>query len=77
MQPLEAMPREVDPAPDGGVPRLDQPESSNEPAAIDPPDPDLLASAREDAVWWALGTGGLIAVLLLLRPVIGRRRHGG
>lgn len=75
VQPLEALTRVVDPAPDGEVERLAQPESSNEPAAIDPPDPDLLASAREDAVWWALGTGGLIAVLLLLRPVIGRRRR--
>ncbi len=75
VQPLEALQRIVEPGKGGGVPRLDQPESPNEPAAIDPPDPDLLASAREDAVWWALGTGGLIAVLLLLRPVIGRRRE--
>ena len=75
VQPLEALVRDVNPAEDGGVRRLDQPDMDNDPAAIDPPDPDLLASAREDAVWWALGTGGLIAVLLLLRPVIGRRRR--
>ncbi len=75
VQPLEALQRVVEPRKDGGVARLDQPESPDRPAAIDPPDPDLLASAREDAVWWALGAGGLIAVLLLLRPVIGRRRR--
>ncbi len=75
VQPLEALQRVVEPRKDGGVARLDQPESPDQPAAIDPPDPDLLASAREDAVWWALGAGGLIAVLLLLRPVIGRRRR--
>lgn len=75
IQPLEALTRPVDPAEDGAVEELAQPTTPNEPASIDPPDPDLLASAREDAVWWALGAGGLIAVLLLLRPVIGRRRR--
>ena len=74
IQPLEALTRPVDPAGDGTVEDLAQPTTPNEPATIDPPDPDLLASAREDAVWWALGFGGLIAVLLLLRPVIGSRR---
>jgi membrane-anchored mycosin MYCP len=75
VQPVEALTRAVDPAVDGTVDELSQPTAPNQPAAIDPPDPDLLASAREDAVWWALGAGGLMAVLLLLRPVIGRRRR--
>jgi membrane-anchored mycosin MYCP len=75
VQPLEALTRVVQPDPNGDVEVLTQPTTSNEKAAIDPPEPDLLASAREDAVWWALGAGGLMLVLLLLRPVIGRRRR--
>lgn len=35
---------------------------------------DLLAGTRRDAVWWGLGGGGALVVLLVLRPVLARRR---
>lgn len=38
---------------------------------------DLLADARENAVWWGLGGGGALVILLVLRPVLARRRPGG
>ncbi|WP_156392165.1 MULTISPECIES: S8 family serine peptidase [unclassified Nocardioides] len=38
---------------------------------------DLLADARENAVWWGLGGGGALVILLVLRPVLARRRAGG
>ncbi len=36
---------------------------------------DLLAGTREDAVWWGLAGGGALVVLLVLRPVLARRRR--
>lgn len=38
---------------------------------------DLLADARDNAVWWGLGGGGALVILLVLRPVLARRRTGG
>ncbi|MCX6400588.1 MAG: S8 family serine peptidase [Propionibacteriales bacterium] len=35
---------------------------------------DLLADARDNAVWWGLGGGGALVILLVLRPVLARRR---
>lgn len=36
---------------------------------------DLLAEARDNAVWWGLAGGGAVVVLLVLRPVLSRRRR--
>lgn len=36
---------------------------------------DAFAGARHDAVWWGLAGGGAVAVLLVLRPVLARRRR--
>ncbi|GAA4814909.1 hypothetical protein GCM10025786_20450 [Nocardioides caeni] len=36
---------------------------------------DVLAPTRERAIWWGLGGGGALAVLLILRPVLARRRR--
>ena len=39
---------------------------------------DVLASTREDAVWWGLLGGGILLLAMVLRPVLARRRsHGG
>lgn len=35
---------------------------------------DLLADTRENAVWWGVGGGGALVILLVLRPVLARRR---
>lgn len=45
------------------------------PRAIAPrPRVDRLAGVRDDAVWWGLGGGAALVVLLVLRPVLARRR---
>lgn len=36
---------------------------------------DLLAGTRREAVWWGLAGGGALVVLLVLRPVLARRRR--
>ena len=42
---------------------------------VPPERADLLAGTREDAVWWGLAGGGALVVLLVLRPVLARRRR--
>lgn len=53
-------------------------EPRDEPAAQPAAEPqarvDVLAPTRTRAVWWALGGGGVLAVLLILGPVLARRR---
>jgi membrane-anchored mycosin MYCP len=36
---------------------------------------DVLADTRRDAVWWGLAGGGALVVLLVMRPVLARRRR--
>ncbi len=36
---------------------------------------DVLASTREDAVWWGVLGGGVLLLAVLLRPVLARRRR--
>ncbi|MBZ5739036.1 S8 family serine peptidase [Nocardioides mangrovi] len=75
VQPLDALTRPVDPAEDGTVQRS-RPEAGPDGPVSPPSAPtDLLASTRDDAVWWALIGGGLVVVALLLRPVLARRRQ--
>ncbi|WP_243058695.1 S8 family serine peptidase [Nocardioides sp. SR21] len=73
IQPLEALTRPLAPASDGtlayAAADTDQPRAT----APEPAD-DLLASTRDDAVWWGLIGGGVLVVALLLRPVLSRRR---
>jgi membrane-anchored mycosin MYCP len=38
-------------------------------------EPDILASARRNAVWWGLIGGGALLLALVLRPVLARRRR--
>lgn len=35
---------------------------------------DVLAGTRKDAVWWGLGGGAALVVLIVLRPLLSRRR---
>ena len=51
-----------------------RPSADAQATAPEPAD-DLLASTRDDAVWWGLIGGGLLVVALLLRPVLARRRR--
>ena len=36
---------------------------------------DVLASTRENAVWWGVIGGGVLLLAVLLRPVLARRRR--
>lgn len=74
VQPLEALARPLAPRRDGVLPRSFLPGVQSAPAAVPVPDPDVLASTREHAVWWGLFGGGVLVVLMLLRPVVARRR---
>lgn len=75
VQPLEALTRPLTPDRKGNLDR-DRPERSSIPAAAAPdPEVDLLAAARQDAVWWGLVGGGAVVLALLLRPLLARRLH--
>jgi membrane-anchored mycosin MYCP len=70
VQPVEALQRPLESLAPGDqraaqVPRGDVP----------PQRADLLADTRHDAVWWGLGGGGALVVLLVLRPALARRRR--
>ncbi len=72
-QPLEALLRPLRPRKDGRVESVEVVEEGSD-ARAPRPEPDVLADAREDAVWFGLLAGGSLAVALILRPVLSRRR---
>lgn len=75
VQPLEALRRELDIS-KGGVVRTSTIKDEGSPRAEPPRDEaDLLASTRENAVWWGLLAGGALVTAVLLRPVLARRRR--
>jgi membrane-anchored mycosin MYCP len=74
VQPLEALDRPLVPARDGTLPLTVPPEREAAPATLPTPEPDVLASTRDNAVWWGLLGGGALVVLVLLRPVLSRLR---
>lgn len=67
VQPVEAVQRRIDTAP---VPDADPMTPARPPRE----QADVLAGAREDAVWWGLGGGAALVVLIVLRPLLSRRR---
>lgn len=74
IQPLEALNRPLRPNRDGVLPLSVLPEQEATPAVLPVPDPDELASTRDNALWWGMLGGGALVVLVLLRPVLARRR---
>jgi membrane-anchored mycosin MYCP len=75
IQPLEALLRPLQPAKDGELPTSEVRDRDNVPVAVPESEPDLLASTRENAVWWGLVGGGALVVAIVLRPVLARRRR--
>ena len=69
VQPLEALQRSSE-----ALRRQDQREEKVARAKVPPERADLLADTREKAVWWGIAGGGALVVLLILRPVLNRRR---
>ncbi|NYD32902.1 S8 family serine peptidase [Nocardioides kongjuensis] len=67
VQPVEAIQRDVA---EMGAEKQDRVEPARPPRA----QADALAGARHDAVWWGLGGGAALVVLLILRPLLSRRR---
>lgn len=74
VQPLEALTRPLTPTGSGGLDRLPVEESSIPAATAPQPEADLLAGARENAVWFGLLGGAAVVLALLLRPILARRR---
>lgn len=74
VQPYEALTRPLDPSDDGKVERTVTQAEAETQATAPERESDLLASTRENAVWWGLIGGGVLVVALLLRPVLARRR---
>ncbi|GAA1799500.1 hypothetical protein GCM10009795_051240 [Nocardioides hankookensis] len=75
VQPYEALTRALAPSKSGKVERTVARTATEARATAPQPEADLLASTRENAVWWGLIGGGLIVVTLMLRPVLARRRR--
>ncbi len=72
-QPVEALLRPLSPRKDGSVDSVEIAAEKADAAVPETP-PDVLTQVREDAVWFGLFAGGLLAVALILRPVLSRRR---
>jgi membrane-anchored mycosin MYCP len=75
VQPYEALTRPLAPSATGEVERTVLQTDDDAQARAPEPEPDLLASTRENAVWWGLIGGGVLVVALMLRPVLARRRR--
>ncbi len=70
-----ALTRPLEMAEDGTV--LSHGDVIDEPQVLAVPEEpdDVLASTRENAVWWGLVGGGILLLALVLRPVLARRRR--
>jgi membrane-anchored mycosin MYCP len=75
IQPLEALRRPLRPAKNGALPTSEVRDRDNVPVAVPESEPDLLASTRDNAIWWGLLGGGALLVAMVLRPVLTRRNR--
>jgi membrane-anchored mycosin MYCP len=75
VQAFQALTRPIEMDEEGTV--LSAGEVVDEPQVLRVPDEpeDVLASTRENAVWWGLVGGGALLLALVLRPVLARRRR--
>jgi membrane-anchored mycosin MYCP len=75
VQAFQALTRPMDISEEGEV--LSAGEVVDEPQVLQVPEEpdDVLASTRENAVWWGLVGGGALLLALVLRPVLARRRR--
>lgn len=73
IQPLEALTASLQVNRQGDV--IDSKSYYEPPAKAEAPPPrkDAYETAREDFVWWGLGAGGALVLVLLLRPLLVRR----
>lgn len=74
VQPVQALTRPLAPDRGGDLGRTVSTARDTAPAVAPAPEPDPLAGASDDALWWGLIGGGVLVVALLLRPVLARRR---
>ncbi|MEJ7833882.1 MAG: S8 family serine peptidase [Nocardioides sp.] len=75
VQPVEAIRRKLDISKDGVVRTSTLTDEDSSRAEPPRDEADLLASTRENAVWWGLLAGGALVTAALLRPVLARRRR--
>ena len=77
LQPVEALTRVVNPDRRGRVQQLPREGTGTGPVSR-PPDPhDPVVATLRTASWWGLVGAGALAVALLLRPLLARRRAPG
>ncbi|MGZ6753792.1 MAG: S8 family peptidase [Nocardioides sp.] len=74
VQPYEALTRPLEVARDGAVAMPTGEDHGNVRATPPARQADVLASTRDHAVWWGLLGGGALLLVLMLRPVLARRR---
>jgi membrane-anchored mycosin MYCP len=72
-QPVEALQRPLT-FERGGIPETSETDSTVPRARAPRPEADVLEDTRRDALWWGLAGGGALAIALLLRPLLARRR---
>ena len=75
VQAYEALFRPIEMSEDGTV--ISAGQVVEKPQVLEVPEEpeDVLASTRENAVWWGLVGGGTLLLALVLRPVLARRRR--
>lgn len=75
VQPVEALTRQLDVAPDGSIEEsVSAPRPEVQAEAPEPP-ADPLEESRDDFLWWGLLAGAVVGLALVLRPAVQRARR--